>query len=62
MGVLAGDVTADRKVTTADVRFVKPKIGSIPTASTFRADVIADGMITEADDEFVEQHKGTVLP
>jgi hypothetical protein len=62
MGVLAGDVTADRKVTTADVRFVKPKIGSIPTASTFRADVIADGMIAEADDEFVEQHKGTVLP
>ncbi len=62
MGVLAGDVTADRKVNTTDVKFVKPKIGSTPTASTFRADVIADGVITEADDEFVEQHKGTALP
>jgi hypothetical protein len=62
MGLLAGDVTADRKVTSADVKFVKPKIGSTPTASTFRADVIADGVITEADDEFVEQHKGTTLP
>ncbi len=62
MGVLAGDVTADRKVNTTDVKFVKPKIGSAVTASTFRADVIADGVITEADDEFVEQHKGTALP
>src|SRR5216683_1316773 len=62
MGVLAGDVTADRKVNTTDVKFVKPKIGSAVTASTFRADVIADGVITEADDEFVEQHKGTTIP
>jgi sugar lactone lactonase YvrE len=51
MGVLLGDVNANRVLTNADVSLVKAQVaaGGSVTASNFRDDVNANGGITNAD-------------
>lgn len=51
MGVLVGDVNANRAVTNADVSLVKAQVaaGGTVDSSTFREDVNANGVITNAD-------------
>jgi hypothetical protein len=51
MGVLLGDVNANRVLTNADVSLVKAQVasGGSVTASNFRNDVNANGVITNAD-------------
>jgi hypothetical protein len=51
MGVLLGDVNANRVVTNADVSLVKAQVaaGGNVDSSTFRNDINANGVITNAD-------------
>ena len=66
MGVLLGDVNANRVLTNADVSLVKAQVaaGGSVTASNFRNDVNANGVITNADVSVTKAHvaAGAQLP
>lgn len=61
MGVLLGDVTADRTVNSADVSLTKSKSGTAVSASNFREDTTVDGTINSADVSQVKSKSGTGL-
>jgi len=66
MGVLKGDVNANKVVTNADVSLVKAQVsaGGSVNASNFRNDVNANGVITNADVSIVKTQvaAGAQLP
>ena len=62
MGVLVGDVNANRTVNAADVAQTKSRIGQPVDQTNFRSDVNANGSINAADTAIVKQNSGTSLP
>lgn len=62
VGLLVGDVDADRTVTKTDFNLVKAAVGQTTDSTNFRADVNANGMIDNNDSKLVKQHLGTTLP
>ncbi len=63
LGVLLGDVTADRRVTGEDIQRVRRQVnaGGTPDAETFRRDLNASNDFTTADFVLVRGQAGTVL-
>jgi hypothetical protein len=57
---LAGDVTLDGGVSTADASTVGQRIGQPATSSNFRYDVNIDGSISSADRSSVKQRLGSI--
>ena len=62
MSVLIGDVTANGKVASSDVKQVKAQLGHPVTMFNFRDDVNHDGLIDGTDVTIVQNHKGTFVP
>ena len=62
MGVLLGDVNANRPVNAADVSLVKSNSGSGVSAANFRSDVNVNGGINAADVSIVKSKSGNGLP
>ncbi len=62
MGVLLGDVNADRVVNAADVLLVRNRSGLNVDQDRFRADVNADGFINSGDATAVRNKSGSSLP
>jgi hypothetical protein len=62
MGVLNGDVNANRAVNAGDVALTKSRLGQLLDATNFRADVNANGGINATDVSIVKQNSGTSLP
>jgi hypothetical protein len=62
MGVLGGDVTADRVVNSKDQKYINSKSGQQTTATNFRGDVTIDGLINGNDASFVGNRNGHKLP
>ncbi|CAN5537854.1 hypothetical protein BH20VER1_BH20VER1_14830 [soil metagenome] len=62
MGVLLGDVTADRAVNATDVSQVKSRSGQPAAPATFRSDVTAEGQINSTDVSLVKSRSGNNLP
>jgi hypothetical protein len=62
MGVLTGDVNANRAVNAGDVALTKSRLGQLLDATNFRADVNANGGINATDVSIVKQNSGTSLP
>lgn len=61
-GVLAGDVTGNRYVTSADITSVKTQAGNLVHAGNFRTDLNASGYLTSADISAVKSLTGSMLP
>ncbi len=61
MSVLIGDVTANGKVTSADVKQVKAQVGHVVTMFNFRDDLNHDGFIDSFDVSIAQNHKGTAV-
>ncbi len=62
MGLLLGDVNADRVVDRADIQAVKADKGQHTDSTNFRSDVSNDGFINASDVMLVRQQQGTSLP
>jgi autotransporter-associated beta strand protein len=62
MGVLIGDVNANRVVNASDVAQTKAQLGQPVTTSNFRADVNPNGIINASDVVHVKFLIGTSLP
>jgi autotransporter-associated beta strand protein len=62
MGVLIGDVNANRVVNATDVAQTKAQVGQPVTTSNFRADVNPNGIINASDVIHVKGLSGTFLP
>lgn len=62
MGVLIGDVNANRVVNASDVAQTKAQVGQPVTTSNFRADVNPNGIINASDVIHVKALSGTFLP
>ena len=62
MGLLLGDVNADRVVDRADIQAVKADKGQHTDSTNFRSDVSNDGFIGSSDVMLVRQQQGTSLP
>jgi hypothetical protein len=62
MGMLIGDVNANRSVNAADVSLVKSNSGTGVSQANFRSDVNANGAISAADVSLVKSKSGNGLP
>jgi hypothetical protein len=62
MGILLGDVNANRVVSNTDVASVKTQVGGAVDSSNFRADVNANGIISNTDVSTTKAQVGTALP
>ena len=62
MGVLIGDVNANRFVNASDVAQTKAQVGQPVTTSNFRADVNPNGIINASDVVHVKSLSGTSIP
>ena len=62
MGVLIGDVTANKSVTNTDVSSVKAQVSAALTSTNFRNDITANGAISNTDVSTTKQHADTTLP
>ena len=62
MGVLLGDVNANRLVNSTDTSLVQAQSGQPVTLSNFRMDVNANGLINSTDTSIVQSKSGTGLP
>ena len=62
MGVLIGDVNANRFVNASDIAQAKAQVGQPVTTSNFRADVNPNGIINASDVVHVKSLSGTSLP
>jgi hypothetical protein len=62
MGVLLGDVNANRLVNSTDTSLVQAQSGQGVTASNFRMDVNANGLINSTDTSIVRAASGSGLP
>jgi hypothetical protein len=62
VGLLIGDVDADRTVTRTDFNLVRAAVGQIADGSNYRDDINANGKIETTDGKAVRQHVGTFLP
>ena len=59
MGVLLGDVNANRLVNSTDTSLVQTQSGQPVTLSNFRMDVNANGLINSTDTSIVQSKSGT---
>jgi hypothetical protein len=62
VGLLLGDVNADRVVNRRDTNEAQTHKGQKTDQGNFRSDVNADGRITKSDIELIRQQQGTSLP
>jgi serine protease AprX len=62
IGVLLGDVTANKVVSNTDVSGVKTQVAAPVTSSNFRNDVTANGVISNTDVSTTKTQVGTTLP
>jgi hypothetical protein len=62
MGVLLGDVNANKIVSNTDVAEVKAQVSSPVTASNFRDDVNANGIVSNTDVAVTKAQVSTTLP
>ena len=62
MGVLLGDVTANRLVSNTDVSAVKAQISAAVGSSNFRSDVNANGIVSNTDVSVTKAQVSTTLP
>lgn len=62
MGVLIGDVNANRSVNAGDVALCKSSLGAIVNSTNFRSDVNANGSVNAGDVSIVKQHLGEGIP
>jgi hypothetical protein len=62
MGLLVGDVNANRLVNSTDTSIVQAQSGQSVTNSNFRTDVNANGLINSTDTSIVQSKSGTGLP
>jgi hypothetical protein len=62
MGVLIGDVNANKVVSNTDVASIKGQVAAPVTSSNFRNDVNANGVISNTDVSTTKAQVGTVLP
>jgi hypothetical protein len=62
MGVLLGDVNANRLVNSTDTSLVQAQSGKPVTSSNFRMDVNANGLINSTDTSTVQSQSGHGLP
>jgi hypothetical protein len=62
MGVLLGDVNADKVVNSADATVTRNDSGQNANATNFRADLNADGTINAADATIARNQSGQSLP
>ena len=62
LGLLLGDVNADRVVNRRDTNEAQMHKGQKTDSTNFRSDVNADGRITKSDIELIRQQQGTSLP
>jgi uncharacterized repeat protein (TIGR01451 family) len=62
MGVLLGDVTANKVVSNTDASSVQSQVAAPVTTSNFRNDVTANGVITGTDRATTKGQVGTSLP
>jgi uncharacterized repeat protein (TIGR01451 family) len=62
MGVLLGDVNANRLVNSTDTSIVQSQSGKQVTISNFRTDVNVNGLINSTDTSIVQSKSGTGLP
>ena len=62
VGLLLGDVNADRVVNRSDTNEAQTHKGQKTDQGNFRSDVNADGRITKSDIELIRQQQGTSLP
>lgn len=61
MTVLIGDVTANGRIASADLKEVKAQVGHPVTIFNFRDDVNHDGVIDGTDVAIVQNHKGELV-
>jgi hypothetical protein len=62
MGVLLGDVTANKVVSNTDVSLIKSQVAAPVTSGNFRNDVTANGIISNTDVSTAKTQVGTTLP
>jgi hypothetical protein len=62
MGVLVGDVNANRAVSNTDVAAVKAQVTAPVGLFNFRNDVDANGVISNTDVSLTKAQVGTTLP
>jgi hypothetical protein len=62
MGLLVGDVNANKVVSNTDASAVKAQVGASVTLSNFRNDVNANGVISNTDVSATKAQVGTALP
>jgi hypothetical protein len=62
MGLLVGDVNANKVVSNTDVSAVKAQVAASVTSSNFRNDVNANGVISNTDVSVTKAQVGTTLP
>ena len=62
MGVLIGDINANRVVSNTDVAAVKAQVAAPVDSSNFRNDVNANGVISNTDVSVTKAQVGTTLP
>jgi hypothetical protein len=62
MGVLIGDVNANRSVNAGDVSLCKSHLGEAANGGNFRSDVNANGAINSADAAITKAHLGEGIP
>jgi hypothetical protein len=62
MGVLVGDVSANKVVSNTDVAAVKGQVAAPVSGSNFRTDVNANGVISNTDVSTTKAQVGTTLP
>jgi len=61
MGILVGDVNANRLVNSTDTSLVQAQSGKSLSSSNFRTDVNANGLINSTDTSIVQSKSGTGL-
>jgi hypothetical protein len=62
MGVLGGDVNANRTVNVTDVALTKSRINQAVNLTNFQSDVNANGSINARDVAIIKSKLGTGLP
>ncbi len=62
VGLLIGDVDANRAVTVADFNLLKADDGQVTDGSNFREDINGNGAIDRNDGKLLRQRIGTSLP
>jgi hypothetical protein len=62
VGVLVGEVTANKSASNTDVSGVKGQVGATVTSANFRNDITANGVISNTDVSTTKAQVGTTLP